>query len=65
LRFAELSNGQLDIALPNTCVKASTKNKAKARVKELKGKVKSKAGKATRNPRLRDEGDAETIGGKV
>jgi uncharacterized protein YjbJ (UPF0337 family) len=46
-------------------VKPSTKNRAKGTAKEVTGRVKSKAGKATRNPRLRDEGDAETIGGKI
>jgi len=46
-------------------VKESTKNRAKGRAREISGKVKSKAGRATRNRRLRDEGDAETIGGKI
>jgi len=46
-------------------VKPSTKNRAKGRAREISGKVKSKVGRATRNPRLQDEGDAETIGGKV
>jgi uncharacterized protein YjbJ (UPF0337 family) len=46
-------------------VKASTKNRAKGRAREISGTVKSKAGKTTRNPRLRDRGDTETISGKV
>jgi uncharacterized protein YjbJ (UPF0337 family) len=46
-------------------MKASTKNRAKGRAKEVSGKVKSKAGRATRNPRMRDRGDAETVGGKI
>jgi uncharacterized protein YjbJ (UPF0337 family) len=46
-------------------MKASTKNRVKGRAKEVSGKVKSKAGKATDNQRLRDRGDAETAGGTI
>jgi uncharacterized protein YjbJ (UPF0337 family) len=46
-------------------VKESTKNRAKGRAREITGKVKSKAGRATGNPRLQDQGDAENISGKV
>jgi len=46
-------------------VKASTKNRVKGRAKEVSGRAKSKLGKATRNPRLRDRGDEETIAGKL
>jgi uncharacterized protein YjbJ (UPF0337 family) len=46
-------------------VKDSTKNRAKGRAREISGKAKSKAGKAIGNPRLRDRGDAESIGGKI
>jgi len=46
-------------------VKASTKNRAKGRAREVSGTVKSKAGKATGNRRLRDRGDAESLGGKI
>jgi uncharacterized protein YjbJ (UPF0337 family) len=46
-------------------MKESTKNRTKGRAKEISGKVKSKAGAATGNRRLRDRGDAENVGGKV
>jgi uncharacterized protein YjbJ (UPF0337 family) len=46
-------------------VKESTKNRAKGRAKEISGKVKSKAGRATGNPRMEDRGDAENLSGKV
>jgi uncharacterized protein YjbJ (UPF0337 family) len=46
-------------------VKESTKNRAKGRAREISGKTKSKAGKAVGSQRLRDRGDAESIGGKI
>jgi uncharacterized protein YjbJ (UPF0337 family) len=46
-------------------VKASTKNRTKGRAREISGKVKSKAGRVTKNRRLADRGDAETISGKI
>ena len=49
----------------NLYVKESTKNRVKGRVREISGKVKSRAGRATGNPRLQDRGDAENISGKV
>ncbi len=46
-------------------MKQSTKDKAKGKFHEVKGKVKEKVGRATNNPDLEAEGQAEKIGGKV
>ena len=46
-------------------MKQSTKDKAKGRFHEVKGKVKAKVGRATNNPDLEAEGLSEQIGGKV
>ena len=42
----------------------STKDKAKGKFHEVKGKVKEKIGRATNNPDLEAEGHVEKIGGK-
>ena len=46
-------------------MKQSTKDTAKGKFHELKGKVKEKLGRATNNPDLEAEGLVEKIGGKV
>jgi uncharacterized protein YjbJ (UPF0337 family) len=46
-------------------MKQSTKDKAKGRFHEVKGKVKAKVGRATNSPGLEAEGLGEQIGGKV
>jgi uncharacterized protein YjbJ (UPF0337 family) len=46
-------------------MKSSTEDKIKGGFREAKGKVKEKAGKATKNPDLRDRGTMEKAGGKV
>ncbi|MFI5118268.1 MAG: CsbD family protein [Terriglobales bacterium] len=46
-------------------MKQSTKDKAKGRFHEMKGKVKEKVGRATNNPELEAEGRVEKIRGKV
>jgi uncharacterized protein YjbJ (UPF0337 family) len=46
-------------------MKQSTKDKAKGKFHEVKGKVKEKVGRATNNPDLEAEGQVEKIGGKV
>jgi uncharacterized protein YjbJ (UPF0337 family) len=46
-------------------MKSSTKDKIKGGVREARGKVKEKTGKAIGNPDLRDRGMAEKAGGKV
>jgi uncharacterized protein YjbJ (UPF0337 family) len=43
----------------------STKDKAKGKFHEIKGKVKEKVGQATNDPNLEAEGQGERIGGKV
>jgi len=43
----------------------STKDKAKGKFHEVKGKVKAKIGRATNNPNLEAEGQGEKLGGKV
>ncbi len=46
-------------------MKQSTKDKAKGKFHELKGKVKEKVGRATNDPNLEAEGQGENIRGKV
>ena len=46
-------------------MKKSIKDKAKGTLREVKGSVKEKVGRATNNPRLAAEGRIEKIGGKV
>jgi uncharacterized protein YjbJ (UPF0337 family) len=46
-------------------MKPSTKDKAKGKFHEVKGKIKEKVGRATNNPNLEAEGQGEKIGGKV
>jgi uncharacterized protein YjbJ (UPF0337 family) len=46
-------------------MKDSTKDQVEGKFHEIKGKVKEKAGIATNNPDLADEGTAEKVGGKV
>ena len=46
-------------------MKQSTKDKAKGKFHEVKGKIKEKVGRATNNPDLEAEGQGEKIGGKV
>jgi uncharacterized protein YjbJ (UPF0337 family) len=43
----------------------STKDKAKGKFHEVKGKVKAKVGRAINNPNLEAEGQGEKLGGKV
>jgi uncharacterized protein YjbJ (UPF0337 family) len=46
-------------------VKSSTKDRAKGRAKETKGKLKESAGRALRDPNLEDRGTTDKIAGKV
>ncbi|MGD1212404.1 MAG: CsbD family protein [Candidatus Acidiferrales bacterium] len=46
-------------------MKQSTKDKAKGKFHEVKGRVKEKVGRTTNNPDLEAEGQVEKIGGKV
>lgn len=46
-------------------MKQSTKDKAKGKFHEVKGKIKEKVGRATANPDLEAEGQVEKIGGEV
>jgi uncharacterized protein YjbJ (UPF0337 family) len=46
-------------------MKRSTRDKAKGKFHELKGKVKEKVGRATHKPNLEAEGKGEKIGGKI
>ncbi|HVB55631.1 MAG TPA: CsbD family protein [Candidatus Acidoferrales bacterium] len=46
-------------------MKQGTKDAAKGRFHEAKGKIKQKVGQATNNPKLEGEGQGEKIGGKV
>jgi uncharacterized protein YjbJ (UPF0337 family) len=46
-------------------MKQSSKDKARGTFHEVRGKVKEKVGRATNNPELEAEGQAERIGGKV
>jgi uncharacterized protein YjbJ (UPF0337 family) len=46
-------------------MKKSTKDKAKGKFHEVKGKVKERVGQLTRDPNLEAEGQGEQIGGKI
>jgi len=46
-------------------MKDSTKDKAKGKFHEVKGKVKEKIGQVTNDPDLEAEGQGEKIGGKI
>jgi uncharacterized protein YjbJ (UPF0337 family) len=46
-------------------MKRSTKDKARGKFHEVKGRVKEKVGQATNNPDLEAKGQVEKIGGKV
>jgi uncharacterized protein YjbJ (UPF0337 family) len=46
-------------------MKRSTRDRAKGKFHELKGKVKEKVGRATNKPNLEAEGQSERIGGKI
>ena len=46
-------------------MKSSTKDRAKGRIKEATGKLKEKAGRATRDPDLQDRGTTENLTGKA
>jgi uncharacterized protein YjbJ (UPF0337 family) len=46
-------------------MKRSTRDRAKGKFHELKGKVKQKVGRATNKPNLEAEGRGERIGGKI
>jgi uncharacterized protein YjbJ (UPF0337 family) len=46
-------------------MKPSTRDKAKGNFHAVKGAVKQKLGRATKNPRLEAEGQTEKIGGKI
>ena len=46
-------------------MKQSTRNKAKGKFHEVKGKVKEKIGRAANKPELKARGQAERIGGKI
>jgi len=46
-------------------MKSSTRDKAEGTVKDLKGRGKEAAGRATGDPDLRDEGTANRVAGKA
>jgi len=46
-------------------VNSSTKDKVKGRAAQIKGVVKEKAGKATGNTRMQDEGTADKVSGTI
>jgi len=46
-------------------MKDSIKDKVEGKAHEVKGAIKEMVGKATNNPDLESEGQAEKIGGKV
>jgi uncharacterized protein YjbJ (UPF0337 family) len=55
----------LNPAKGETVMKPSTKDKAKGKFHEIKGKIKEKAGQLTHNPSLQAEGIVEEASGKV
>lgn len=46
-------------------MKSSTKDKIKGTIKEAKGKMKEKAGRASGNPEMEDQGAVEKAGGTI
>ena len=46
-------------------MKQSTKDKAKGKFHEVKGKVKERVGQMKKNPNLEAEGKGEQVGGKI
>ena len=46
-------------------MKPSTKDEIEGKFREMKGKVKEKAGQLTNNPDLEGQGQDEKLGGKV
>ena len=46
-------------------MKRSTKDQAKGKLHDLKGQLKEKVGRLTKNPKLEAEGQDEKIGGKI
>jgi uncharacterized protein YjbJ (UPF0337 family) len=46
-------------------MKSSTRDRAKGRTREVKGRVKEKAGAAIGNPNLADRGTSERVGGTI
>jgi uncharacterized protein YjbJ (UPF0337 family) len=46
-------------------MKDSTKDKVQGKVHEVKGALKERAGRATKNPALEDEGTDEKLTGKI
>lgn len=46
-------------------MKRSTKNRAEGAFHELKGSIKAKVGKLTKNRRLEAKGIVEKVGGKI
>jgi len=46
-------------------MKPSTQDQAEGKFHEVKGKIKEKLGKATKNPNLENEGTSERAAGKV
>ena len=46
-------------------MKNSSRDQAKGKLHEVKGKIKEKIGRATKNPRLQEEGSDEKVVGKI
>lgn len=46
-------------------MKSSTKDKIKGSVKQAKGAIKEKTGKASGDPNMQDRGTAEKVSGKI
>lgn len=46
-------------------MKQSTKDKTKGKLLEMKGSIKEKVGRATKNPDLQTEGQVEKIAGTI
>lgn len=59
------SSEALKLESKGDTMKSSTKDQATGKIREIKGKVKEVAGRATNNPDLEAEGQAEKIVGKV
>jgi uncharacterized protein YjbJ (UPF0337 family) len=49
----------------DTAMRQSLKDQVAGNVREMKGKLKERTGRATGNPNLQDKGTLQKIGGKV
>jgi uncharacterized protein YjbJ (UPF0337 family) len=65
LQNAEKISARSEPSRQEESMKQSTKDQATGKLHEMKGKIKEKAGQATNNANLANEGQDEKVGGKI